>query len=725
MEMLKNEEDQKAGVVNLIEKLQLELTFICTYVQLPHSVLEEFEDIMTGKRQEVEKLFRSILCDVERNVGIKYDIHHVVTRLRDNLDYFISSQHHSKSSATMTDEQLNFLFLNLHHLSKYEILQNVCGNIKEFHGLIVNGCIEHEIVEYVLPQFQRMAERVGHFLWDELISDQDSKSSTSAAVELFIEKLLEIIPDILREYLTHLLEHMVNVTTASTSGARNIHVMMEFLLIILTDMPTDFINHDKLFDLLARVGELTREVSTLVQDLEEKSRNKVSTNETNCATLDLLEKIALLKADLKHVYLKAPNMSQLRFPMSDGPLFMHVLLRHLNDLFDSNAYSIALKEEIELVKEDLKFLRSFLIGVEQELYKDLWTRVLDVAYEAKDVIDSIIVPKNRGLIVVNSPEKSVERNSLTAGKLIVGFEEETNMIIRKLTSGPADLDVISITGMPGLGKTTLAFKVYNDKSVSSHFDIRVWCTVGHEYDEKKLLHKILNQVTGPDLKFSEDTDVADMLRRQLFGKRYLIVLDDVWDNTTWDELTKPFPEFEKRSRIILTTREKKVALHGKRNTDPINLRLLRPEESWELLEKRAFGKESCPDELFDVGKVIAENCKGLPLVADLIAGVIAGLEKKKTVWLEVRNDLNSFILNSEVEVLKVIGLSYEHLPDHVKPSFLYLASFPKADEIPIYFLKEVWCAEGFVEHIEMKSVEEVMDVYLDNLISSRPVLSTS
>ncbi|KAG5598782.1 hypothetical protein H5410_030152 [Solanum commersonii] len=489
-------------------------------------------------------------------------------------------------------------------------------------------------------------------------------------------------------------------------------------------MPTDFIQHDKLFDLLAHVGEVTRKVSTLVQDLEEKSRNKVSTNETNCATLDLLEKIALLKADLKHVYLKAPNSSQLCFPMSDGPLFMHVLLRHFNDLFDSNAYSIALiKEEIELVKEDLKFLRSFLIGVEQELYKDLWTGVLDVAYEAKDVIDSIIVPKNRGLIVVNSPEKSVERNSLTAGKIIVGFEEETNMTIKKLTSGPADLDVISITGIPGSGKTTLAYKVYNDKSVSSHFDIRVWCTVGHEYDEKKLLHKILNQVTGPDLKFSEDTDVADMLRRQLFGKRYLIVLDDVWDNTTWDELTIPFPEFEKRSRIILTTREKKVALHGKCNTDPLNLRLLRPEESWELLEKRAFGKESCPDELFDVGKEIAENCKGLPLVADLIAGVIAGLAKKKTVWLEVRNDLNSFILNSEVEVLKVIGLSYEHLPDHVKPCFLYLASFPKGDEIPIYFLKEVWCAEGLVEHTEIKSIEEVMDVYLDNLISSSLVIS--
>ncbi|PHT44806.1 putative late blight resistance protein -like protein R1A-10 [Capsicum baccatum] len=134
---------------------------------------------------------------------------------------------------------------------------------------------------------------------------------------------------------------------------------------------------------------------------------------------------------------------------------------------------------------------------------------------------------------------------------------------------------------------------------------------------------------------------------KLYGKRYLIVLDDVWDIDTWDELTRPFPKVVNESRIILTTRQKEVAFHGKCNTDPLNLRLLSSEESWELLEKRAFGKESCPDELLNVGKEIALNCKGIPLVVDLIAGVIAWREKTKFVWLEVRNNLNSFILNSE------------------------------------------------------------------------------
>uniref|UniRef100_M1BV01 Late blight resistance protein Rpi-blb2 n=1 Tax=Solanum tuberosum TaxID=4113 RepID=M1BV01_SOLTU len=407
------------------------------------------------------------------------------------------------------------------------------------------------------------------------------------------------------------------------------------------------------------------------------------------------------------------------------------------------------------VKQDLEFIRSFFANVEQGLYKDLWTRVVDVTYEARDGIDSIIVhdngllrlifslpitinkiklikeevsdlhdkiPKNRGLVVENSPKKPVERKSLTTDKIIVGFEEEKNLILRKLTSGPADLDVISITGMPGSGKTTLAYKVYNDKSVSTHFDLCAWCTVDQEYDENNLLNKILNQVNGSDSKSSENIDVADKLRKQLYGKRYLIVLDDVWDTTTWDELTRPFPNGTKGSRIILTTRKKDVALHGKVYTAPLNLRLLRSEESWELLEKRAFGNESCPNELLDVGKEIAENCKGLPLVADLIAGVIAGREKKRTAWLEVQNNLSSFILNSEVEVMKVIELSYDHLPHQLKPCFLYLASCRKDNAMIISVLKSAWSAEGLVEQTEMKSVEEVMDVYLDNLISSSLVI---
>ncbi|MCE0481185.1 hypothetical protein HAX54_038684 [Datura stramonium] len=520
------------------------------------------------------------------------------------------------------------------------------------------------------------------------ICSTNLKASKSAEVGHFIKKLLETSPEILREYLIHLEVHMVIVLTASTS-TRNIHVMIEFLLIILTDVPNNIIHHDKLLDLLARVGALTREISILVCNLEEKSRSKENTSETSCATVDLSENIELLKEDLKHVYFKAPkDSSQLCFPKNVAYEAEHAI----NSI---------------LVRDHGLLQIIFLLPNTVEKIKLIKEEVLEK------------IPKNMSLIVVNSPNKPVEtKKSSTPGQIIVGFEEETEWIIRKLTSGPAEVDVISIVGMPGLGKTTLAYRVYNDKSVVDHFDIRAWCTVDQERNEKKLLQQIFNQVIGLKQTVSEDSiddDIADKLRKQLFGKRYLIVLDDLWDTAKWDELTRPFPEFQKRSRIILTSRKKEVALQGKRHSDPLYLRLLTLGESWELLEKRVFEEEHCPDELLDVGEKIAQKCDGLPLVLDLIGGVIARKEKKKVLWLEVLNNLNSFSFKDEEEVMKVIQLSYDHLPDHLKPCLIYLASYPRDKHTLISDLTDLWSAEGLVE-------QTGMEVYVDELISSSLVI---
>ncbi|KAM3376555.1 hypothetical protein P3S68_015270 [Capsicum galapagoense] len=141
IERLKNEEDHNAVYVDHIEKLKLKLTFICTYVQLSYFDLYQFEDTMTALRQEVKDLLRLLLDDVETNIECKYNMNHSLLSLAKNMDDCISSCHHSKSSAMMADEQLNFLLLNLHFLSKYraekifplvtqyEILQNLCGNV--------------------------------------------------------------------------------------------------------------------------------------------------------------------------------------------------------------------------------------------------------------------------------------------------------------------------------------------------------------------------------------------------------------------------------------------------------------------------------------------------------------------------------------------------------------------------------------------------------------------
>ncbi|PHU18412.1 hypothetical protein BC332_14107 [Capsicum chinense] len=505
------------------------------------------------------------------------------------------------------------------------------------------------------------------------------KASKSAEVGCYIKKLLEASADIHREHLIHLQQHMVNAIPRSTS-ASNIHVAIEFLLLFLTDMPKDFIQYEKLFVLLAHVGALIREVSILIRNLEENSTDEENVNKKCCASQDFLENIELLKDDLRHVFLKAPaDSSQLCFPMSDGPLFMTLLLRNLNDFLKSNAYSVSLiREEINVAYEAEHAINSILTrdrGLLQLIFL-LPETVGKIKLVKKEVQEKI--SKTASIIFAHSPNKPVENKSSTTSKIIVGFEEETEWIIRKLTGGPSEVDVISIVGLPGLGKTTLAYRVYNDKSVVDHFDVRAWCTIDQEHNEKKLLQRIFNEVIGLKERVSEDgidNNVADDLRKQLFGK-----------------------------------------------SDLLDLRLLRPEESWELFEKKVFGEERCPDELKDVGEKIAEKCDGLPLVLDLISGVISRKEKKEALWIEVLNNLSSFIFKDEEEVMKVIQLSYDHLSDHLKPCFLYLASYPKDKDIDISLLKQLWSDEGLVEPTDLKSVEEVTEIYVDELTSSSLVI---
>ncbi|KAM3290207.1 hypothetical protein P3S67_018496 [Capsicum chacoense] len=384
IERLKNEEDQIVIHTDQIKKLKLELTFMSACLQLCYYILDGSNAEMSCIAYEVHDLVQLLFHHSEDDMLVKLK-DYVIPRLLENIKSSIISDHHSESSATMIENQMYLAFLI------------------DFHGLIVNGCIERKTIEYVLPKFQLMAERVGHFCFvllsyqldkqneDALdyileasrvnsklanlllevipvelevmhICSTNLKTSKSAEIGCFIQKLLEASPDILRESLIHLQQHMVNAITRSTSAC-NIHVMIEFLLIILSDVPRDVIRHDKLFILLARIKAITREVCVLVLNLEENSRNEENMNEAIGASLNLSENIKILKEDLKNVVLRAPvDASQLRFPI-----------------------------------KDLEIIRSFFGNVEQELQWYIWTRILNVAYEAEHVINSILA-KDHGLL---------------------------------------------------------------------------------------------------------------------------------------------------------------------------------------------------------------------------------------------------------------------------------------------------------------------------------------
>ncbi|XP_057493132.1 putative late blight resistance protein homolog R1A-3 isoform X1 [Actinidia eriantha] len=228
---------------------------------------------------------------------------------------------------------------------------------------------------------------------------------------------------------------------------------------------------------------------------------------------------------------------------------------------------------------------------------------------------------------------------------IVGFEDEVMIIKEQLTGLPKQLDVISIVGMPGLGKTTLAIKVYNDPLVAYHFHIRAWITISQQYVKRDLLCGLLSSVlhhrNGVDQM--SDEELAQRLYKSLKARRYFIVMDDIWDSRVWFDLKTCFPNDNNGSRIMFTGRNEDVASLAKSSRPPLSLRFLTDDESWVLFQQKVFRRETCPPQLTEIGKHIAKKCQGVPLAIVVVAGILTNEEKSPDQWEKVGKTLNSQI----------------------------------------------------------------------------------
>ncbi|KAK3429484.1 hypothetical protein EUGRSUZ_E00903 [Eucalyptus grandis] len=336
--------------------------------------------------------------------------------------------------------------------------------------------------------------------------------------------------------------------------------------------------------------------------------------------------------------------------------------------------------------------------------------------------------QNCGILSVREGERERERARALMPKRtydhikedFVGREDSIEELVKELSNDGKKQRVIFIWGMGGLGKTSLAKKVIAHDKVKNTFDGIAWACVSQEYHPKDILVGILVKLI-PDQRERVMNMMDDELFKTLYEiqqeKRCMVVLDDIWTKEAWDSLQAAFPIKNMRSKLLITTRNKEVAEY----IDPQGLfhepRCLSNQESWDLLKKWAFLKTKViTEDMKKLAHELLKKCVGLPLAIIVLGGLLAVNE-----WKTIHEKINLHF-SDKSDVSKVLALSYDDLPWHLKPCFLYLSSFPEDAEIPATKVLYMWIAEGFVllnayDKEREISVEEVAEQYLTELVN--------
>ncbi|XP_034690542.1 disease resistance protein RPM1-like [Vitis riparia] len=284
----------------------------------------------------------------------------------------------------------------------------------------------------------------------------------------------------------------------------------------------------------------------------------------------------------------------------------------------------------------------------------------------------------------------------------------------------------NVVGMGGLGKTTLANKIYENKVLVGHFDCSAWITVSQSFKMEELLrnmsmkfYQARKEPVPEGINTMDESSLMTLTRQYLQDKRYVVVFDDVWKLDFWGFIKYVLPENKKGSRIIITTRNDEVASCCKESSfDYIHkLQPLPPKSSWELFCKKAF-QGGCPPELEKLSHDIIRRCGGLPLAIVAIGGLLSRKEKLVSEWQKFNDTIGCELQsNSHLESINtILSLSYHDLPYYLKSCFLYLAIFPEDYTISCRLLTRLWIAEGFVKPKRGVTLEEVAEEFLTELI---------
>ncbi|XBI88180.1 hypothetical protein VPH35_026169 [Triticum aestivum] len=285
------------------------------------------------------------------------------------------------------------------------------------------------------------------------------------------------------------------------------------------------------------------------------------------------------------------------------------------------------------------------------------------------------------------------------------------------------LKVVSIVGIGGLGKTTLANVVY--QQIRGQFDCDAFVTVSLKPDLRRVLASLLRQVSKQSYSEVEAWDVVeliDKIRKILRDKRYLIIVDDIWDESAWNCIKSVLVENKCSSRVITTTRIAGVAAScsSSINGNIYKLNPLAHDDSRKLFHERIFGSEdACHVELREISEKIMRKCDGVPLAIITIASLLSHKPKNIHEWDTVNKSIGSGLekFPNMENMRQILSISYYDLPSHLKPCFLYLSVYPEDYTILSDHLVRRWISEGLVHGSDVDTLYKVGFGYFNDLIN--------
>ncbi|XP_042028871.1 putative disease resistance protein RGA3 isoform X2 [Salvia splendens] len=331
-------------------------------------------------------------------------------------------------------------------------------------------------------------------------------------------------------------------------------------------------------------------------------------------------------------------------------------------------------------------------------------------------------------MVVNAPVVAartyLETDSFSLDPIFIGRDDDVPKLVDMLTqTRPKEriFSILALVGMGGLGKTTLARKVFNHERVKARFGSHIWVHVSQTFDPIILLRKILLTLTpdiGDGIQCREV--ILKKLQEALMAKTFLLVLDDIWneDIPKWEDFINSISGVSstKKNGIIITTRKEKVASV----VNPLeihHLNGLSDDDCWYIIKAKSFdGNGEVPSGFEMIGRKIAKACQGLPLAANVVGGVLH--YKSKEEWHFISENWLSDGEGGQ-NIKNILKLSFDNLSSpSLKKCFAYCSVLPKGEEIVKQKLIELWMAEGFLQPSRRDNMESVGNMFFKMLLQN-------